>query len=244
MVKVREDLTGKTFGRLTVIKQVEDYITPKGAHFAKWLCQCECGNTTEVVGHRLKKGQTTSCGCYAIEKLIERSKKQNPAIECGDYVTMYTLKGEEFYVDIDDYEKVKNICWHKHHSGYIINRDGLQIHRLIMNPPDNMDVDHIHGDKSRNDNRKSNLRIVSTSQNCMNKRMMKTNTSGTVGVTWHKQSQRWRAIIGINGEYIYIGGFINKDDAIKARKEAEDKYFGEYSYDNSQKCNRGDDLSQ
>lgn len=45
-------------------------------------------------------------------------------------------------------------------------------------------------------------------------------------------------------ENIYLGGFINKDDAIKARKEAEEKYFGEYSYDNSQEYNRGDGLSQ
>ena len=42
MVKVREDLTGRTFGKLIVLHQVEDYITPKGKHYARWLCECSC----------------------------------------------------------------------------------------------------------------------------------------------------------------------------------------------------------
>lgn len=44
MVKVKKDLTGQKFGRLTVIEQAEDYIDSKGKHYAKWLCKCECGN--------------------------------------------------------------------------------------------------------------------------------------------------------------------------------------------------------
>ena len=47
--------------------------------------------------------------------------------------------------------------------------------------------------------------------------------------------QQWRAEIKINIKTIYLGFFNNKDDAIAARKSAEEKYFGEYSYDNSMK---------
>lgn len=244
MVKAKIDMVGRRYGRLVVVEQVEDYVTPKGEYHAKWLCQCDCGNSTEVIGSLLRSGQTISCGCYASELLIKRNKKYNPAVMRGDCVVMYTLKGEPFYVDIEDYPKVKDICWHKHHSGYIIDRNGLQIHRLIMNPPDGLNVDHIHGEDTRNDNRKSNLRIATTSQNSINKKMMRTNTSGTTGVIWHKHTQRWRAYITIDGKRKHLGSFVNKDDAIEARKEAEEKYYGEWSYDNSQKSNRGEDLLQ
>ena len=63
MVKVKEDLTGKVFGSLTVIKQVEDYINPQGKPYAKWLCKCNCGIEKEIIGATLLSGHTKSCGC-------------------------------------------------------------------------------------------------------------------------------------------------------------------------------------
>ena len=72
MVKVREDLTGKKFGRLTVIKQVEDYINPHGTHYAQWLCECECSDKQIIVrGTDLKNGHTKSCGCIHREKMAK-----------------------------------------------------------------------------------------------------------------------------------------------------------------------------
>lgn len=63
MIKVKEDLTNKQFKRLTVIKQIEDYVASNGKRYAKWLCECECGNRVEVLGNSLKTGNTQSCGC-------------------------------------------------------------------------------------------------------------------------------------------------------------------------------------
>lgn len=97
------------------------------------------------------------------------------------------------------------------------------------------DIDHIHGDKTRNDNRKSNLRIVTKSQNSMNKKIMSNNTSGVTGVGRNKSKKRWTAYIVVNNKQINLGVFDDINDAIKSRKAAEEKYFGEYSYDNSMK---------
>ena len=91
------------------------------------------------------------------------------------------------------------------------------------------------GADDREDNRKSNLRIVSNSENQMNRKLAKNNTSGTSGVDWLKRNNLWRSRITINNQSVTLGYYKNKEDAIKARKEAEEKYFGEYSYDNSQK---------
>lgn len=67
------DLVGQVYGRLIVIKEVKPYINPKNRKYLKWLCQCECGNTTEVVGNELKHGKTKSCGCYYKEAISSRN---------------------------------------------------------------------------------------------------------------------------------------------------------------------------
>lgn len=66
------DLTGQRFGRLTVIKEVDKYISPQGLKFVQWLCKCDCGNDTVVLATNLKTGTTTSCGCYSIEQAKKR----------------------------------------------------------------------------------------------------------------------------------------------------------------------------
>lgn len=53
----------------------------------------------------------------------------------------------------------------------------------------------------------------------------KDNTSGYKGVCWNKNLQKWQAEIKLRGKKIYLGVFCKKEDAIKARKEAEEKYF-------------------
>ena len=61
------DLTGQRFGRLTVIKEADKYISPQGLKFVQWLCKCDCGNDTIVLATNLKKGTTKSCGCLVKE---------------------------------------------------------------------------------------------------------------------------------------------------------------------------------
>ena len=99
--------------------------------------------------------------------------------------------------------------------------------------PDDLVPDHING--KRFDNRKCNLRIATRYQNNMNMRLSRNNTSGVKGVNFDKRLQQWRSRIGFNKKTIELGYFDKFEDAVKARKEAEEKYFGEFSYDNSQK---------
>ncbi len=61
------DLTGKKFGRLTVIERAEDYVSPKGSCHTQWKCLCDCGNITVVDTRALKTGNTQSCGCIRNE---------------------------------------------------------------------------------------------------------------------------------------------------------------------------------
>ena len=79
MVNVRDDLTGKIFGRLRVLEQAEDKIRKDGRKRAQWLCKCSCGNNNliTVVGERLIAGKTKSCGCLQKETRIKNGKNPN-----------------------------------------------------------------------------------------------------------------------------------------------------------------------
>ena len=64
--------TNKTYGRLTVLERDNDYITPSGNRSVMWKCLCECGNTTKVHADSLRRGLTTSCGCFHKEQVANR----------------------------------------------------------------------------------------------------------------------------------------------------------------------------
>lgn len=246
MVKVRKDLTGKVFGRLKVVKQSEDYIRPDGRHEAKWLCKCNCAenNYIEATTSHLNSCRTQSCGCLQKEimiqnglntnNLIPNEKRYNTYDLSGEYGVGYTSKGEPFYFDLEDYDKIKDCCWYIDNNGYVVSNTykHLFMHILIMNPSNNQLIDHIRHRKF--DNRKCMLRLVNATQNAINRGLQSNNTSGTTGVGFHKNSKRWFAYIKINKKQkrIYTN---TREEAIVVRKELEDKYFGEYSYDNSMK---------
>jgi hypothetical protein len=81
------------------------------------------------------------------------------------------------------------------------------------------DVDHING--ARNDNRWANLRAVTRYENTQNTAKNRNNTSGVMGVHWHKLTGKWQAYIG--GKHTHIGLFDNWFEAVCARKSAENR---------------------
>lgn len=105
-------------------------------------------------------------------------------------------------------------------------RVNLRMHRVILDAPEHLQVDHINGNGL--DNRKSNLRLVTPAQNIQNQRKAKDNTSGYKGVSWDKRLSRWRAIISANGKSKYLGSFDHAAAAHQAYVEASKIYHGKY----------------
>lgn len=248
MVKVREDMTGWNMwehgipdSRLTVIEQVEDYMYTdmdnKEHHYSQWLCECNCDLHTQFVaiGEKIKSGKTKSCGCLQKELLVKRSKANhcNTYDLSGEYGIGYCSNtNSEFYFDLDDYDKIKDYCWCESHvqSGYIVvsanepdTHKIIKMHQLIYGGPCD------HADRNPLNNRKSNLRAATYSQQNMNRGMQKNNTSGFKGIYWMKGSEKWQVSININKQKTHLGCFVNKEDAIKTRLEAEAKYYGEFA---------------
>lgn len=120
-------------------------------------------------------------------------------------------------IDLEDIEKCKQYKWHirkSRNTQYAIasikgyENKKIHLHRLIMDYNGNLDIDHIN--MNGLDNRKSNLRIVTHSENKAN--------NNSIGVKL-VPSGRWQACICRNYKTIYIGTYDTKEDAMNARKE-------------------------
>lgn len=230
MIKVKNDLTGKTFGKLTVLYQDEDdYISPAGKHYSKWVCQCSCKekNIISVMTSQLTSGKTKSCGCFKVEKASKRLKKGNKYDLSKEYGIGYCNNtGKEFYFDLEDYDKIKNYSWNENYHGYAeanLNKTGhVYIHKLVVNYPI---VDHIN--RKKLDNRKCNLRPATAKENNRNQQKSSRNTSGYIGVYWDKRIKKWIASIIINKHTKYLGSSDDIEKALILRLKAEKKYYGE-----------------
>ena len=88
-------------------------------------------------------------------------------------------------------------------------------------------IDHVNG--NGRDNRLSNLRHATPSQNSMNRGTPITNTSGVRGVSLIRRTGRWEAAVVKNGKKKRFGSYVNFDDAVAARRSAELEEFGEFS---------------
>lgn len=140
-------------------------------------------------------------------------------------------------VDDDDYDRIMSFgAWncsrslhvwyaHKNHGGRK-NRKCLMMHRVIMNAPDGLDVDHINGDGL--DNRKENLRICTRSKNNASRRRCKSQT-GYRGVQPENKSPNYIAQITVNRKRIWLGNFASPRLAARAYDLAAVSFFGEYA---------------
>lgn len=150
-----------------------------------------------------------------------------------EYIINSNKYGKQIVLlDDEDYDKVikekysLSVTWDKTIKGFYVHfkvkpldgkdvRRCIRLHRWIMNCPKHLEVDHINHNTL--DNRKCNLRKVTTRGNQLNKR---NNTSGCPGVRWHSQGKKWNARITIKGKEKSLGMFNTFEEAVKARYEA------------------------
>lgn len=236
-MKSFDNLIGKRFGRLLVVKRVSDI----GISPVLYECICDCGNIHVVRANSLRNGETKSCGCYNKELLIKRNKdkigtkygryKENKYEYFDTYVVGYDSNEKSYYVDLDDFNKIKDYTWYVNKDNYVVClNENIYMHNLILPCKNGHMPDHIHGRLSRNDNRKYNLRIVTNAQNCHNRDKGKNNTSGFIGVYYRKDRGKYGVSIGVDDKKLNIGMFDDFTEAVKARILSEIEYYGEYMY--------------
>ena len=148
---------------------------------------------------------------------------------------------QELIIDEEDKWILDEYSWclwttDNYHTFYVVSRysmkekrliKGKRLHRLIMNPPDNMVIDHINGNGL--DNRKSNLRITTQAKNNRNARKRKNAiTSEYKGVHYDKRSNKWIAQIQINKKKIHLGYHLTELEAAEAYNQGCIKFHGNY----------------
>lgn len=142
-------------------------------------------------------------------------------------------QGEFTIVDAEDYALLSKFhwqCWKGPWNNYakgVVEGKNIPLHRFLLNPSRDKVVDHINGDGL--DNRRSNLRIVTTSQNGMNRKLSKNNSSGYKGVCYNKQRGKWMAYIMFEKKQRTIGYFANSLEAAKAYNKEASRLFGEFA---------------
>lgn len=216
---------------------IKDVIHKKGKIY--YDCLCDCGNRKTIRKSDIMKG-TKSCGCWARLRASKLNKKYNTWEFIDDIAIGRTNNQDiEFIIDKEDYDKCKDICWYADYDNHVKNyyirgtkdKRHFALSHFILDKDSTYIIDHKNHNTT--DNRKENLRLVTSSHNAMNRVRRKDNTSGVTGVRWHKATQKWQADICVDSKHIYLGVFSDKNQAIKVRKEAENKYFGKYSLSNS-----------
>lgn len=170
--------------------------------------------------------------------LLKRiSREPNKIITKDNYaeVILYDKNQKEkckALIDREDIDRVKDYKWYQGSSGYAqsdnVEGQRVLLHKFLMKSEGFDYIDHVNSDKL--DNRKSNLRFVTGSQNNYNREYSSNFENEDIGIYYNKDKNLWKTYIGYKNKRIYLGGFKDKKDAIKARRQAEIEYFGEYHY--------------
>lgn len=144
-------------------------------------------------------------------------------------------QGKFAIVDEADYEWLNQWKWNLNSQTYAVRgfyignykQKTLSMHRLIIDAPLGIFVDHINGNGL--DNRRCNLRLCTHSQNHMNRKHHKDASSKYKGVSWHKPLKKWRTQIAVKQKGIHLGYFVSEIEAALAYNEAARIYFGEFA---------------
>lgn len=143
-------------------------------------------------------------------------------------------RGKIAIVDDEDYEWLSQYKWCYQTRGYACRRIHgtgklISMHKEIMDVPENMEIDHENRNKL--DNRRSNLRVSTHTENNYNKSIQSNNTSGYKGVSPHIDG-KWRATIRYGGKYRHLGLFSNPTDAAVVYDKEALIHHGEFAYTN------------
>ena len=173
------------------------------------LYECQyCKNTFEAIFNNVKRGNTKSCGCFTTKLNTTHGISQNKF-----YQTWYGMLQRCTNSIREDYKYYGA-------RGVVVCGEWLDVRNFVAwaekTYPNIEDatLDRIDNNKGYSP---ENCRWVDKTTQVLNRRIMKNNKSGYVGVIWNKRGRKWIANIGVNNKLINIGSFPTIEEAVQAR---------------------------
>lgn len=209
------NLEGKKFNRLTVVGLSENQPV-KGRRF--WVCECDCGNITELVGYDISSGRTKSCGCY--QKDGSKLSAKHGMSRSPTYASWIAMKVRCYSENSVHYEyyggRGIKVCerWLESFENFFED---------MGERPEGMTLNRIRDAEIYS---KETCEWASKSVQGFDQRRSSDNTSGKTGVRWDKNGQKWVASISFEKEVIHIGRYINFEDACEARDALSLELYG------------------
>lgn len=207
---------GSRFGRLVVLER-DPSASTKDHIFMK--VECDCGVIKSLQATQLRSGSTNSCGCLR-DELLGRTPEKHGMSRTKEHNTWCSIKSRTQ----NPIESTREWYFDK---GILMSEEWKMSFTKFyedMGPcPDGYTIDRI--DPAGN-YCKENCRWASIELQSINKGIFKNNTSGTTGVSQNK-SGKYVSYIYHDWKRIHLGTFTNIEDAINARKQAEETYWGD-----------------
>ena len=216
----KTDLTGKEFGRWKVLYRSEERAKDNRK---KYICECSCGTVKEVDGRNLSNGTSISCGCYSIEKVVERFTTHG-LTGTTTYRTWAIMKDRCTNPKSGEYENygARGIGYDPKwelFEGFLEDMgerpDGLSLDRIDVN-----------GNYCKENCRWADQGVQSHGRRKLIYKNSKV-VSRFIGVTWKADTARWRAKLVYKGKVIMDRTFISDVEAAKAYDKASEEYYAD-----------------
>lgn len=207
-----KNLTGTRIGKLTLLERKRENKR------TFYYCKCECGNEKWIRADGLKN--TRSCGCLAKETQFKKENLKNKKfnrLTVIEEVGRDKLNGSIIWKCKCDCGNIKEVSAHNLKNNSIQSCGCLQREIRIKN---GKSVGALHVKNKIIED--TNIQVL------LNKKLMAHNTSGHTGVKWDSERYKWVAEIIFKNKNFYLGRFEKKEDAIKARKEAEERLHKQF----------------
>ncbi|MEG1411770.1 MAG: hypothetical protein RSD36_18200 [Terrisporobacter sp.] len=209
---IKENLIGNKIGMLNIL---DSKFSNRKTYY---LCKCECGNEKWIRSDSIKSGKQQSCGC--LRKTTQFEKRDLIGRKFGRLTVVKELEQKKGRYTWE----CNCLCGNTHIvEGSLLTSGkttscGCVKHEYVMKHQKLALKAHI--DKNIIDN--VNISIITRDK------LMSHNTSGVTGVVWDKSRQKWKAEIIFKNKKYFLGRYENREDAIGARKEAEEKLHKDF----------------
>lgn len=198
------DYIDKKFGKWTVLSFAKK--TDKTVFFT---CRCECGTEREISSYKLKNGASKSCGCSRQKDVTNKKFGKLTFVEkigkTKNNLVIWKCQCECGNIIERTYASIvsKNIC----SCGCLAKENARE---MIISNSSKLE------------------RVENTCINNLKQKISKNNKSGVKGVSWDAKRHKWVAQITFKRKNYNLGRYDRIEDAIKARKDAEEEVFGNF----------------